>query len=286
MKYCFQRLTRYIGNTTGLLLAALTCVWPLAANAQAPAPAPAGTANAQYRLATGDVIRVTVFQNADLTLDARINEAGVISYPLVGSVTIGGLTLSQAEKRIADGLRDGNFVKQPQVSILVTQVRGNQVSVLGHVGHPGRFPLELANTKLTDIIATAGGIAVGGSDTVVLTGRRNGQPYRAEIDLPAIFNGARGSEDVILQNGDVIWVERAPVIYLYGEVQRPGSLRLERGMSVMQALASAGGISQRGTVRGLRVHRRDADGKVQVFEPQMNDPLRPDDVVYVRESVF
>lgn len=251
-----------------------------------PAHAQSGTAASQYRLATGDVIRITVFQNPDLSLEARISETGAISYPLLGSVSLGGMTLTQAEKRIVDGLRDGNFVKQPQVSILVTQVRGHQVSVLGHVGRPGRFPLEQADTKLTDIVALAGGISPTGSDTVVLIGRRNNQPYRAEFDLAAVFSAGRRAEDVVLQNGDVIWVERAPVIYLYGEVQRPGSMRLERGMSVMQALASVGGITQRGTVRGLRIHRRDADGKLQVIEAQMNDPLRADDVVYIRESVF
>jgi len=274
-------LVKKLLGCTAVLLTALTALTPVASQAQ-----PAGTASAQYRLATGDVIRVTVFQNTDLTLEARVSETGVISYPLLGSVNIGGLTLPQAEKRIADGLRDGNFVKQPQVSILVTQVRGHQVSVLGQVGRPGRYPLELADTKLTDIIATAGGIGANGADTVVLIGRRNGQPYRAEFDLPAIFGSGRRVEDVILQNGDLIWVERAPVIYLYGEVQRPGSLRLERGMSVVQALAGAGGITPRGTVKGLRVHRRDADGKVQVMEVQMNDSLRSDDVVYVRESIF
>ncbi len=276
-----HRLQQFIGSAVALL-SALMLTLPVASLAQAPA----GTASAQYRLATGDVIRVTVFQNADLSLEARVSETGVISYPLLGTVSLGGLTLPQAEKRIADGLRDGNFVKQPQVSILVTQVRGNQVSVLGHVGRPGRFPLELADTKLTDIIATAGGINATGSEVVVLIGRRNGQAIRTEVDLQAVFDSGQRAEDVVLQNGDVIWVERAPVIYLYGEVQRPGSMRLERSMSVMQALASVGGITQRGTVRGLRVHRRGGDGKVQVIEAQMNDLLRPDDVVYVRESVF
>jgi polysaccharide export outer membrane protein len=246
----------------------------------------AGTASPQYRLANGDVIRITVFQNADLSLEARVSETGQISYPLLGAVSVGGLTLPQAEKRIADGLREGNFVKQPQVSILVTQVRGHQVSVLGNVGRPGRFPLEQADTRLTDVLANAGGISSGGSDTVVVIGRRNGRPYRAEFDLPSIFALERRGEDIILQNGDVIWVERAPVVYLYGEVARPGSLRLERGMSVMQALATAGGITQRGTERGLRVHRRNAEGKVEVLEVKMTDQLRPDDVVYVRESIF
>jgi polysaccharide export outer membrane protein len=265
------------------LLAACWAATPGLAWAQQNLPS---AANLQYRLAAGDVIRISVYQSADLTLETRLTEAGTISYPLLGSVALAGLTVSEAEKRIADGLRNGNFVKQPQVSIAVQQVRGNQVSVLGQVGRPGRYPLETGNVQLTDMIATAGGVVGTGADQVVIVGTRNGQPYRVEVDLPSVFGPGRRSNDVTLQNGDVIWVDRAPTIYMYGEVQRPGSMRLERGMTVMQALASAGGLTQRGTERGLRVHRREADGKVRVIEPAMTDRLQPDDIIYVRESVF
>ena len=271
-------ISRRLFASAPLLLAAPGLVW-----AQQSPPA---AANAQYRLAAGDVIRISVYQSADLTLETRLTEAGTISYPLLGSVALAGLTVSEAEKRIADGLRTGNFVKQPQVSIALQQVRGNQVSVLGQVGKPGRYPLETGNVQLTDMIATAGGVIPGGADQVVVVGTRNGQPYRAEIDLPSVFGAGRRANDLTLQNGDVIWVERAPMIYMYGEVQKPGSLRLERGMTVMQALAASGGLTQRGTERGLRVHRRDAEGKVRIIEPAMTDKLQPEDIIYIRESVF
>lgn len=282
-------LSRPLKLVLSLLLGGLLVLSATAARAQAQpqaAPAAAG-ATTQYRLALGDTIRITVFQVPDLSLETRINEAGAISYPLLGSVALAGLTVTEAEQRLARGLRDGNFVRQPQVSITLTQARGNQVSVLGQVGRPGRYPLETGEVRLTDMLATAGGIAQGGSDVVVVLGTRNGQAYRAEVDLPAVFaaTGRRGA-DVVLQNNDVIWVERVPTIYLYGEVQRPGALRLERNMTVMQALASAGGLTQRGTLRGLRVSRRDADGRTREVEPQMSDVLRADDVVFVRESVF
>jgi polysaccharide biosynthesis/export protein len=272
-------ISRRLFAAAPLLLAAPGLVWAQ----QSPA---AAAANAQYRLAAGDVIRISVYQSADLTLETRLTEAGTISYPLLGSVALAGLTVSEAEKRIADGLRTGNFVKQPQVSVAVQQVRGNQVSVLGQVGKPGRYPLETGNVQLTDMIATAGGVVPGGADQVVVVGTRNGQPYRAEIDLPSVFGAGRRANDLTLQNGDVIWVERAPMIYMYGEVQKPGSLRLERGMTVMQALAASGGLTQRGTERGLRVHRRDAEGKVRIIEPAMTDKLLPEDIIYIRESVF
>jgi polysaccharide export outer membrane protein len=157
--------------------------------------------------------------------------------------------------------------------------------VLGQVGRPGRYPLETGQVKLTDMLATAGGVSATGSDLVVVTGTRNGQPYRVEVDLPSVFSGG-GDANIVLQNNDVVWVERAATIYLSGEVQRPGAVRLERNMTVMQALAAAGGLTNRGTLRGLRVSRRDAQGRTHEIQPQMTDLLQPDDVVFVRESLF
>jgi polysaccharide biosynthesis/export protein len=252
----------------------------------APSAAPQATVSAQYRLSQGDIVRITVFQNADLSLETRINESGAISYPLLGNVTLSGLTITEAEQRIARGLRDGNFVRQPQVTINIAQVRGNQVSVLGHVGRPGRYPLETGEVRLTDLLATAGGVTPTGSEIVVVTGTRKGQPFRTEVELPTVFAPNRRGADLLLENGDVVYVERAPTIYMYGEVQRPGALRLERGMTVMQALAAAGGLNQRGTLRGMRVSRKDEAGRLREFELKLTDTLRPDDVVTVRESVF
>ncbi len=261
---------------------------PFAALAQ-PASAPAAAAPAvaqEYRLGSGDVVRVSVYQNPDLTLETRIAETGLVSFPLLGNVRIGGLSVTAAEKLIADGLRNGNFVRQPQVTIVVLQVRGNQASVLGQVNRPGRYPLEVADMRLTDLLAMAGGTAVGGADLVVVTGMRNGRPMRSEIDLPAVFAPGGREKDILILNGDAIWVDRQPLVYIYGEVQRPGPMRLERGMTLMQALATGGGLTQRGTEKGIRVHRRAGDGKVQVIQPGMDGPLLDGDVVYVRESLF
>jgi len=240
----------------------------------------------EYILGSGDVIRVTVFQNPDLSLETRLTETGSISYPLIGAVQLGGLSVQAAEKALADGLRNGNFVKSPQVSVLVTQVRGHQASALGQLNRPGRYPLEVAGMKLSDLIALAGGVATGGSDIVTLAGSRDGKPFRYEFDLPSLFGPEARVSDPVVQNGDVVFVDRMPVYYIYGEVQRAGVLRLERGMTLMQGLAAGGGLTQRGTEKGLRIHRRGADGKVQVLQPTLDTVLLSGDVIYVRESLF
>ncbi|MFY9510773.1 MAG: polysaccharide export protein EpsE [Rubrivivax sp.] len=259
----------------------LVAGWLVGVTAQAQ-PAAA----VDYRLGAGDVVRISVYQNPDLTLETRLTEAGIVSYPLLGTVRLGGLSVTAAEKLIADGLRNGNFVKQPQVTLVVTQVRGNQASVLGQVNRPGRYPIEVTDLRLSDLLATAGGIASSGADLVVVTGTRNGQPMRLEIDLPTLFGAGGRDKDLLILNGDTVWVDRQPMVYIYGEVQRPGPMRLERNMTVMQALATGGGLTQRGTQKGLRVHRKAADGRVQVIEPSLDDKVQDGDVVFVRESLF
>ena len=240
----------------------------------------------EYRLGSGDVVRINVYQNPDLTLETRVTEAGIVSYPLLGAIRLGGLSVTAAEKLIADGLRSGNFVKQPQVTLVVMQVRGNQASVLGQVNRPGRYPIEVADMRLTDLLAMAGGAAQGGADTVVVTGTRNAQPYRLEVDLPLLFAPDGMDKDILILNGDAVWVDRQPLVYIYGEVQRPGPMRLERGMTLMQSLATGGGLTLRGTEKGIRVHRKAANGKVQVITPTLDDKMLDGDVVYVRESLF
>lgn len=240
----------------------------------------------EYMLGPGDVVRITVFQNPDLTTEARVSETGQLTFPLIGAVAVGGRSVSAAEAAIATRLREGGFVLKPQVNVLPIEIRGNQVAVLGQVNRPGRYPLETANLRLTDLLAMAGGVAATGADTVVLVGTRDGRQVRREIDLPALFAGGNAADDSVLAAGDRIFVSRAPVIYIYGEVQRPGSFRLERNMTVMQGLATGGGTTLRGTTRGLRIHRREADGTLKVFEPQLDDLLRDSDVIYVKESLF
>ena len=121
-------------------------------------------AAADLLLGAGDDIRVRVFQNPELSYEGRVPESGSISYPLIGAVQVGGLSMAAAEKKIADALKTGGFVLQPQVNIVLVQARASQVSVLGQVTKPGRFPLETSNTRVTDVLAMAGGATMTGDD--------------------------------------------------------------------------------------------------------------------------
>ena len=121
---------------------------------------------------------------------------------------------------------------------------------------------------------------------MILSGERNGKYFRKEIDVGALFLSGKHEEDVLVAGGDVIYVQRAPQFYVYGEVNRPGSYRVERGMTLRQALVQGGGPTQRGTERNLRLYRRGASGELEASSPRLSEPVRPDDVLYVGESLF
>jgi len=263
----------------------MTRLWTVALAAALMGAAQAQPPGAQYRLGAGDGIRISVFQNPNLTLETRVSEDGTISYPMIGRVRVGGMTLSAAEQVIAKGLQEGNYINEPQVSILPLQIRSSQVSVLGLVNRAGRFPLETFNTRVSEMIAIAGGVSSTGADLAILTGERAGKPFRKEIDIPALFLGKGLDDDVTVAGGDVIYVHRAPMFYVYGEVNRPGSYRIERGMTLRQALVQGGGPTARGTERALRLWRGTGQ-QVEVRSPRLDDLVQPDDVLQVGESLF
>jgi polysaccharide export outer membrane protein len=272
------------------LIVSVCCTLGFMAQAQAQAVTKPVTmpslAKGDYPLAAGDAIKIQVFQNPDLTLETRVSENGNITYPLIGAVDIGGMSLASAEKKIADALQKGGFLQKPQVTIALVQIRGNQVSVLGQVAKPGRFPLETVNTRLSDMLANAGGTVATGDDIAIVTGSRDGVPFRKAIDIPSIYLEGNLEADMLVQGGDTIFVNRAPQFYIYGEAQRPGAYRIERNMTVMQALAQGGGPTLRGSDKRLKLNRKDAKGVVVETEPKLTDPVMADDVIYVKESIF
>ncbi len=236
-------------------------------------------------IGAGDLVRITVFRNPDLTTETRVSERGTISFPLIGEVHVAGMTPYQAGHTIATRLRVGRFVVNPEVNVALSQVNSRQVAVLGAVNKPGRYPIDSQNSRLTDFIAAAGGIAPPGADYVTLVSTRGGKTVKRDVDLNAIFRDGDLSQNVQLQPGDTIFVEKAPMVYIYGQVQKAGAYRLEPHMTVMQALALGGGLTPRGTQRGIKIARRTPEG-VREINAHLTDQVQNDDVIYVSESLF
>jgi polysaccharide export outer membrane protein len=226
------------------------------------------------KLGPGDALRITVFQQPDLTTEGRVSDRGTISVPLVGETKVDGATPAEAANRIADAFKKGQYLKNPQVTVAVTAIRSRQVSVLGMVARPGRYVLEDAKPGISDVIAAAGGIAAGGNDQVTLI--RDGKSQKV----------SSLAKDFELKAGDTVHVDRGPTYYIYGEVMRAGAYPVQAGQTVMQAISIAGGITPRGSERRLKMRRPGADGQVVETDAKLQDQIKADDVIFVREALF
>lgn len=235
-----------------------------------------------YQLGEGDLLHISVFDHAELALDARISQSGNISYPLIGQIKVGGLSTHDAEQLIATKLSEGGFIRQPQVSILVGDFQSQKASVIGQVSKPGQFPL-IGKQKVLDLIAMAGGVLpdLAADQATLISANGNVRI----IDLRRLFDGDL-SMNPEMRSGDVLSVPHAPQFYIYGEVQHPGVYRLDRDMTISQAIAAGGGLTKHGTERGVTLKRRDSKGTERQYHPNSKDTLKPDDVLLVKESLF
>ncbi|MET0497398.1 MAG: SLBB domain-containing protein [Steroidobacteraceae bacterium] len=242
----------------------------------------AGVIDQDYRVGAEDVLKVGTFGYPDLTSDVRVSQSGNITFPLIGQLAVAGLSTGDVEKLIGQRLTDGGFIKNPQVSVLVAEYVSKKIAVMGQVAKPGQYALT-SSTKVLDLLAAAGGpLSAIASDSATLM-RDDGT--RLAIDLRALFDGDL-SQNPPVNAGDTIFVPRAPQFYVYGEVQRPGLYRLERNMTVSQAIAAGGGLTARGSEARVIVKRRDGSGEERTIAARDCGALQPDDVLFVKESLF
>jgi polysaccharide export outer membrane protein len=235
-----------------------------------------------YRLGAGDLLKIVVFDHEELSVDARVSQSGNITFPLVGQVPVAGLSTRDAELLLAQHLMDGGFVKQPQVSVLVSEYQSQKVSVMGQVTKAGQYPLD-ASKKVIDVLAMAGGILNDTAAEDATLVRADGS--RVAIDLQKLFEGDPAM-NLAVHDGDTVFVRHAPQFYIYGEVQHPGEYRLARNTTISQAISIGGGLTQRGTQRGAIVKRLDAGGKERKYSVSEEDVLQPNDVLLIKASLF
>lgn len=236
-------------------------------------------------LSPGDLIKIVVFGHPDLTTETKVSDTGNITFPLIGEVLVEGLTPSAAERKIVKMLESRDLLRNPQVNILASSLQSQMVSVLGNVRNQGRYPIE-GRRNLTDVLAMAGGVLPEGGEVVTLIRSEGSKWTKQTVDILEMIRSNDLARNLAVKSDDLIYVERAPRFYIYGEVQRAGTYRLERNMSVIQGLSVGGGLNPRGTERGLRIQRRDSTGKLEILDVKPNDLIQPDDVIYIKESLF
>jgi len=237
-------------------------------------------------LGISDAVTVQVYGRPELNTTTYVSDDGTITVPLAGSVPVVGLSPVRAAQRVAAALRLGKFLVDPQVTLSLTQFKGQQVSVLGAVRTPGRFAVE-ARTTVLDVLAQAGGTTENGGDVVLLLRPNSaGKVVRYSIDLKGLSRGNVPVPTLTLRGGDSLFVPPADQFYIYGEVHSPNMYRLEPRMTVVQAISRSGGITPRGSDSRIEITRRNANGTTATIDGGLGDAVQANDVIRVKERIF
>lgn len=237
-------------------------------------------------LGPGDQISLEVYGQPDMNSTLYVGNDGTISVPLAGPVQVSGLTPVIAAKRVESALIKGQFLVAPHVTIALLVGKSQRVSVLGEVRTPGRYPIE-PNTSIFDLLAQAGGTTQDSADVIYVSRTdAEGKVSRSTIDLRALGNRAGAESSQRLESGDEILVPRAEQFYIYGEVAAPNKYRIEPGMTVVEAIVRAGGVTVRGSERRVEIKRIGKDGKYIIQRAKPSDLVEPNDVIRVKESIF
>jgi len=262
-----------------VLVLTLFCGWVL----------PALGEISDYALGAGDVIKIEVYDNPDLSTVTRISGEGAILFPLVGEVSVGGKTVSQVAAEVSGRLADG-YIINPQVTVFVEEFRSKKVVIMGEVNKPGLYELS-GPTTILELISTAGGLTQDAGDYATITRSVDrsapGLDGRSvKVNLKELFSSGKASQATSLRDGDSIFVIKAGMFYVTGEVRKSDAYKLEEGTTLIKAITIAGGFSPIASKGKVKIIRKIDGEEVALKNVSMNEPILPDDVIVVPESFF
>jgi polysaccharide export outer membrane protein len=261
--------------------------------AQSASPASSG-ASSDYVVGAQDVLKVTVFDEPQLSGTFRVDADGTFTYPFIGRIKAAGETLRSVESMLAKLLADG-YVRRPQVSIEVEQYRSRSIFVVGEVRSPGKYALS-GQMSLIEALAQAGSTTSNaGTQVLILRANEARSDQALAPDAKDVANVTRVSladlqagqlgQNVMLREGDTVFVPKAERFYVTGQVRAPGAFTYERGMTVLQAVSLAGGLTDRGSNRRIRVIRV-IEGKKKEISVKLTDLIEPNDTIVVRQRLL
>jgi polysaccharide biosynthesis/export protein len=275
------------------LLLALTVAsqTPIGRQPDVPAVQPAATSG--YMIGPQDLLTITVFDEADLTNKYRVDTEGMITFPLIGRIPAAGLSIGEFQDRLVAQLSSG-FIKNPQVRVEMDQYKSQSVFVIGEVRQPGKITMT-GSMSLVEALALAGSPTASASSELIVVHPRKPAPGatlpeedtdadRTQVNIKDLQIGKAGL-DIVLRDGDTIFVPKAQTFYITGQVRNPGSYVFDPGMTLLQALSLAGGVNERGSDRGIRIIRI-VNGKRVEIEAKMTDLVQANDTIQVRQRFF
>jgi len=251
----------------------------------------------EYVIGPRDLLEIKVFELPEFDQTVRVSENGTITLPLIGNVEVWGLTKEKLEKRLASLL--DKYVKNSQVSVFIKEYQSSRVAIIGAVEKPGMYEL-VGRQTLLQMISQAGGFKDSAANEIyVLREGENGNTASIAIDLEDLLLNGNQKLNIPIQPNDVINVpvDKEIIIYVFGEVRNPGALQVKRSQKItlLKAIAQAGGLAENASKRGVTIKRKDTNGKEINIKVNLNDiikgktkdiPLKEGDVVIVKESIF
>jgi polysaccharide biosynthesis/export protein len=240
-----------------------------------------------YVVGVEDVLKITIYNHPDLTTTERVNGEGAITLPLLGEMKVGGMTTDQVAKKIAAGLADG-FIIDPNVSVFVVEFRSKKTIIMGQVNKPGIYMLS-GNTTFLELLSQAGGLTKDAGDKATIKRKPSGTAQGEgviTIDLKRLIEQGDISRDVLLVDGDNIYIAKAGVFYITGEIKNPAAYKHEEGLTVIKAVTMAGGLTDKASPGRIRIIRKVEQKEKLIYNAGMDEPIHPDDIIIVPESFF
>lgn len=292
----------WLAAGVGLLFAAAASgqtapATPSAAQTQTAPASPAATPNnrqADYVVGPSDVLKVTVFDEPTLTGTYRVDTDGSFTYPMLGRVEAAGKRVREVEQMLKTKLEDG-FVRRAQVAVDVDQFRSRSIFIVGEVRSPGKYPMT-GQMSLIEALAAAGSTTPAASSEVLILRPRD--PGTTEALTPdqvdqtnvrrislADLQLGRLSENIQLMEGDTIFVPKAEKFFITGQIRSPGAYTYERGLTVLQAISLAGGLTDKGSNRRIKVIRT-MNGKKVEQGIDLDDSIQPGDTLVIPQRLL
>src|SRR3972149_10149222 len=243
-----------------------------------------------YVVGEGDLLKITVYENPDLTTEARVGGDGKISFPLIGEVKVTGKTSAEIERHMAALLEDG-YIKKPHVTVFIEEYKSRKVTVLGEFVKPGLVELR-GSATLMEVKSSAGGITPNAGETLFIQrqifrgGTSEKEDITITIDLKRLLEEGDVTANAPVQDGDSIYVPRASFVYVTGEVKTQGAYKITKGLTVLKAITLAGGFSDKAWKGNTKIIRKNKEGDEITTKVAMDAMILPDDVIMVPLSFF
>jgi len=237
-----------------------------------------------YIVGKGDTIKISVYNHDDLATTVRVSADEDILLPLLGRINIHGLTIPQIADKIAALYKDG-YIVNPQVNVFIEEFRSKKVVILGQVTRPGVYELS-GQTTFLELLSKAGGLTENAGDRAIIKRKGSEKNVTKSINIKSLLQGGDLAENILIEDGDNVYIEKAGLAYVTGEVEKPGAYKLDEHSTAIKLITLAGGFTGKASKGAVNIIRVINDKKTTLENVPLNEQVHDEDIIIVPESFF